>query len=120
MFCPPSHIFGIHNPQDESGTVHLGLGCVLRCWRAEGHNLEGIDRQTAQQGAEVLAFEALIDQTLLPAVTRYLWLDDKNYESVTYRAVAPQLPFPFSLVRFVVPSPDSPRSDFTCRQGYME
>jgi len=79
---------------------------VLQCWRAEGHNLEAVDRQTARQGAEVLAYEALIDQALYPATMRYLWLDDKNYDGVTYRAVAPQLPFPFSFIRFVfVPPP---------------
>lgn len=79
--------------------THEGVRGVVTRWRSDGDNLEAVDRQTAAEGAEMLAYEALIDQTLYPAAMRYLWLDGENYNQITSKAVLPMLPFPFSIIR---------------------
>jgi len=83
----------------EGGQVtEQGLRRLVERWRATGHNLETGDRQSPAQGAEMLALEALIDQTLFPATQHYLWLDEANYSAATFPAVAAQLRFPLQML----------------------
>ncbi|XP_048583753.1 metaxin-1 [Nematostella vectensis] len=55
---------------------------------------------TAKQGADTLAFIALIEDKLLPAMHYTLWVDSKNYVEFTRPMYARKLPLPLN---FFVP-----------------
>ncbi|XP_027461591.1 metaxin-3 isoform X4 [Zalophus californianus] len=53
---------------------------------------------SAKQGADTLAYIALIEEKLLPAVLHTFWVESDNYFSVTRPWFASRIPFPLSLI----------------------
>lgn len=60
--------------------------------RKNGINIDG--RLSAQEGAETVAFEALLEECLFPAVQYHLWGNAKNSSAVA-DAYSKIIPFPF-------------------------
>ncbi|XP_074934693.1 metaxin-3 isoform X3 [Phalacrocorax aristotelis] len=52
---------------------------------------------SAKQGADTLAFIALLEEKLLPALLHTFWVDAENYCSVTKPWFASRMPFPLGL-----------------------
>uniref|UniRef100_A0A8C8RVG7 Metaxin n=1 Tax=Pelusios castaneus TaxID=367368 RepID=A0A8C8RVG7_9SAUR len=52
---------------------------------------------SARQGADTLAYIALLEEKLLPAVLHTFWVNAENYCSVTKPWFASRIPFPLSL-----------------------
>ncbi|XP_058512272.1 metaxin-3 isoform X2 [Ochotona princeps] len=53
---------------------------------------------TAKQGADTLAYVALLEERLLPAVLHTFWVESDNYFTVTKPWFASRIPFPLSLI----------------------
>uniref|UniRef100_A0A5F4WBG3 Metaxin 3 n=1 Tax=Callithrix jacchus TaxID=9483 RepID=A0A5F4WBG3_CALJA len=53
---------------------------------------------SAKQGADTLAYIALLEEKLLPAVLHTFWVESDNYFTVTKPWFASQIPFPLSLI----------------------
>ncbi|CAJ1068875.1 metaxin-3 isoform X2 [Xyrichtys novacula] len=56
---------------------------------------------TARQGADTMAYIALIEEKLMPAVLHTFWVDAENYANLTRPWFASHSPFPLN---FIVPS----------------
>ncbi|XP_052526261.1 metaxin-3 isoform X4 [Tympanuchus pallidicinctus] len=52
---------------------------------------------SAKQGADTLAYIALLEEKLLPALLHTFWVEAENYSSVTKPWFASRIPFPLSL-----------------------
>ncbi|GFR98322.1 metaxin-1 [Elysia marginata] len=52
---------------------------------------------TTKQSADVVAFSALLEEKLLPALLHLWWMDDKTFVDVTRPWYARAIPFPLSL-----------------------
>ncbi|XP_068279201.1 metaxin-3 isoform X3 [Nyctibius grandis] len=52
---------------------------------------------SAKQGADTLAYIALLEEKLLPALLHTFWVEAENYRSVTKPWFASRIPFPLSL-----------------------
>ncbi|BFZ01007.1 hypothetical protein BsWGS_04046 [Bradybaena similaris] len=58
----------------------------------------GCDHElSCKQSADVLAFSAMLEERLLPALLHLWWMDDKTFIDVTRPWYASAIPFPFSL-----------------------
>ncbi|XP_069912975.1 metaxin-3 isoform X2 [Oryctolagus cuniculus] len=53
---------------------------------------------TAKQGADTLAYVALLEEKLLPAALHTFWVESDNYFTVTKPWFASRIPFPLSLI----------------------
>ncbi|OBS71640.1 hypothetical protein A6R68_13783 [Neotoma lepida] len=53
---------------------------------------------SAKQGADTLAYIALLEEKLLPAVLHTFWVENDNYFTVTKPWFASRIPFPLSLI----------------------
>uniref|UniRef100_A0A2K6GED0 Metaxin 3 n=1 Tax=Propithecus coquereli TaxID=379532 RepID=A0A2K6GED0_PROCO len=53
---------------------------------------------SAKQGADTLAYIALLEEKLLPAVLHTFWVESDNYFTVTKPWFASRIPFPLSLI----------------------
>ncbi|XP_020725696.2 metaxin-3 isoform X3 [Odocoileus virginianus] len=53
---------------------------------------------SAKQGADTLAYIALLEEKLLPAVLHTFWVESDNYFTVTKPWFASRMPFPLSLI----------------------
>ncbi|XP_063114498.1 metaxin-3 isoform X8 [Cavia porcellus] len=53
---------------------------------------------SAKQGADTLAYIALLEEKLLPALLHTFWVESDNYFTVTKPWFASQIPFPLSLI----------------------
>ncbi|XP_052015692.1 metaxin-3 isoform X1 [Apodemus sylvaticus] len=53
---------------------------------------------SAKQGADTLAYTALLEEKLLPAVLHTFWVENDNYFTVTKPWFASRIPFPLSLI----------------------
>ncbi|XP_075397331.1 metaxin-3 isoform X3 [Tenrec ecaudatus] len=53
---------------------------------------------SAKQGADTLAYIALLEEKLLPAVLHTFWVESDNYFTVTKPWFASQIPFPLNLI----------------------
>uniref|UniRef100_A0A667G2B0 Metaxin 3 n=1 Tax=Lynx canadensis TaxID=61383 RepID=A0A667G2B0_LYNCA len=53
---------------------------------------------SAKQGADTLAYIALLEEKLLPAVLHTFWVESDNYFAVTKPWFASRIPFPLSLI----------------------
>ncbi|XP_074138459.1 metaxin-3 isoform X2 [Sminthopsis crassicaudata] len=53
---------------------------------------------SAKQGADTLAYIALLEEKLLPAVLHTFWIENDNYFTVTKPWFASRIPFPLSLI----------------------
>ncbi|XP_006517773.1 metaxin-3 isoform X1 [Mus musculus] len=53
---------------------------------------------SAKQGADTLAYIALLEEKLLPAVLHTFWVENENYFTVTKPWFASRIPFPLSLI----------------------
>ncbi|XP_046521394.1 metaxin-3 isoform X2 [Equus quagga] len=53
---------------------------------------------SARQGADTLAYIALLEEKLLPAVLHTFWVENDNYFTVTKPWFASRIPFPLSLI----------------------
>ncbi|XP_078531327.1 metaxin-3 isoform X2 [Lissotriton helveticus] len=52
---------------------------------------------SAKEGADTLAYIALLEEKLLPALLHVFWVDAENYSSMTRPWFASRIPFPLSL-----------------------
>ncbi|XP_069483505.1 metaxin-3 isoform X3 [Ambystoma mexicanum] len=52
---------------------------------------------SAKEGADTLAYIALLEEKLLPAMLHMFWVDADNYSSMTRPWFASRIPFPLSL-----------------------
>ncbi|XP_028915472.1 metaxin-3 isoform X5 [Ornithorhynchus anatinus] len=88
----------------------MSAALELRCWGG-GWGLPSLhadalvvmkydaDRElSAKQGADTLAYVALLEEKLLPAVLHTFWVDSDNYFTVTKPWFAARIPFPLSLI----------------------
>ncbi|CAM9486163.1 unnamed protein product [Lampetra planeri] len=68
---------------------------ILNCFRKEQYNADY--DLSPKQGADTMAFVALIEEKLLPALLHTFWVDDQNYTGVTRPWYASTMPFPFNM-----------------------
>ncbi|XP_075038502.1 metaxin-3 isoform X2 [Mixophyes fleayi] len=71
---------------------------ILNFFRKQKYNADYV--LSAREGSDTLAFIALIEEKLLPALLHTFWVDAENYTSVTRPWYASRTPFP---LRFYLP-----------------
>lgn len=83
----------------EDGPDPVVSGPAVVSWLrgdGKGHNLD-IDLSYVE-AAESLALEALVEESLRPAIQRYIWLDDAHVGKISVKAGFDTTPFPFSYI----------------------
>ncbi|KAG8456530.1 hypothetical protein GDO86_002349 [Hymenochirus boettgeri] len=65
---------------------------ILNYFRKQKYNADYV--LSAKQGSDTLAYIALLEEKLLPAVLHMFWVDSENYSSVTRPWFASRTPFP--------------------------
>ncbi|XP_063819554.1 metaxin-3 isoform X2 [Pseudophryne corroboree] len=71
---------------------------ILNFFRKQKYNADYV--LSAREGSDTLAYIALLEEKLLPAMLHTFWVDDENYSSVTRPWYASRTPFP---LRFYLP-----------------
>uniref|UniRef100_A0A2K6GEC4 Metaxin 3 n=1 Tax=Propithecus coquereli TaxID=379532 RepID=A0A2K6GEC4_PROCO len=75
----------------------LKVNVIDNTWR--GSRKYNADYElSAKQGADTLAYIALLEEKLLPAVLHTFWVESDNYFTVTKPWFASRIPFPLSLI----------------------
>ncbi|XP_068952433.1 metaxin-3 isoform X4 [Petaurus breviceps papuanus] len=69
---------------------------ILNFLRKQKYNADY--QLSAKQGADTLAYIALLEEKLLPAVLHTFWVENDNYFTVTKPWFASRIPFPLSLI----------------------
>uniref|UniRef100_A0A7N4V1Y3 Metaxin 3 n=1 Tax=Sarcophilus harrisii TaxID=9305 RepID=A0A7N4V1Y3_SARHA len=69
---------------------------ILNFLRKQKYNADY--QLSAKQGADTLAYIALLEEKLLPAVLHTFWIENDNYFTVTKPWFASRIPFPLSLI----------------------
>uniref|UniRef100_A0A5F8H8A7 Metaxin 3 n=1 Tax=Monodelphis domestica TaxID=13616 RepID=A0A5F8H8A7_MONDO len=69
---------------------------ILNFLRKQKYNADY--QLSAKQGADTLAYIALLEEKLLPAVLHTFWVENDNYFNVTKPWFASRIPFPLSLI----------------------
>ncbi|KAG8598688.1 hypothetical protein GDO81_002706 [Engystomops pustulosus] len=71
---------------------------ILSYFRKQKYNADYV--LSAREGSDTLAYVALLEEKLLPAILHTFWVDPDNYSSVTRPWYASRIPFP---LRFYLP-----------------
>ncbi|XP_069819140.1 metaxin-3 isoform X3 [Dendropsophus ebraccatus] len=67
---------------------------ILCYFRKQKYNADYV--LSARQGSDTLAYIALLEEKLLPAILHTFWVDSDNYSSVTRPWYASHIPFPLN------------------------
>ncbi|XP_044148088.1 metaxin-3 isoform X2 [Bufo gargarizans] len=65
---------------------------ILNCLRKQKYNADYV--LSAREGSDTLAYIALLEEKLLPAILHTFWVDSDNYSGVTRPWYASRIPFP--------------------------
>eukprot|EP00041_Stephanoeca_diplocostata_P031108 m.961877 g.961877 ORF g.961877 m.961877 type:complete len:328 (+) comp23887_c0_seq77:231-1214(+) len=78
--------------------ITSSLSEIISTLRGLGYSLDSIDAINSSQAADIVAYEAFIDQALHPAVQHAMWVDKVNYTQATTTLVSKSLPKPFNYI----------------------
>lgn len=83
-------------PAVASAAPISGVSEIISYLRRHGYNADG--HLTAAQGAEAVAYEAMLEEWLRPAMMHQFWLSEDGAKSTTGRAYARLVHFPLGLL----------------------